>query len=300
METEIKQLKEGLELAKQNRVAEKTANEDKLRSNIKLNQDLNDFFYSSNFQIHNLENATKEIDDWKAKAQSLIDRKNELTTFKVHKDYSDNYTLIIEGIKQSGQANLDRFIESTSRIFSQSTGEKGGNWENAYYNMQGTQIFWDAAVTLFPEEPQFLVAYKKITAHVNLYGSLDNIYVKTQGNKVERIKNTKLPPATVKDAALEKILIEGFNKKYGQEYKGTALKAVLTQDGWTIERNSITGIVTGRNRTGKIAYKGNDGKCYLLSNNIFIYQAFIGNSFSNTEVIYNGLGGEEMLCENVK
>lgn len=94
--------------------------------------------------------------------------------------------------------------------------------------------------------------------------------------------------------------MNGFNGKYGNTYKGTALKAVLLQDGWTIERHNISGVITGRNRIGQLAYKGADGKCYLLPNPIYIYQAYIGGSFSNTEVIYNGFSGEEMLCENVK
>jgi hypothetical protein len=223
-----------------------------------------------------------------------------LVAYKTETKGKDELKLFVDKMKLSHSRNFDPFLESIERILSQSTGEKGGNWEVSYYELQGEQAHWDAAVKVFPEEPEFAKIYAKVTAIVNKYGSLDKIYAKTQGNKVEKIKNTKLPPATVKDASFEKILMEGFNKKYSSEYNGTALKAVLTQDGWTIERNSLTGIVTGRNRTGKIAYKGKDGKCYLLSNNIFIYQAFIGNSFSNTEVIYNGLGGEEMLCENVK
>jgi hypothetical protein len=300
MEEELKKIKEQLEAAKNTRQGELNNQENATRNRIKIKQLLDEQFDFAVFSVRFAETAQATIDAYKAKTQELLNMNDAMAAYKSDIKSKDELKLFVDKMKLSHSRNFDPFLESVERILSQSTGEKGGNWEVSYYELQGEQAHWDAAVKVFPEEPEFAKIYQKITAAVNKYGSLDNIYAKTQGNKVEKIKNTKLPPATVKDASLEKILIEGFNKKYGQEYKGAALKAVLTQDGWTIERNSLTGIVTGRNRTGKIAYKGTDGKCYLLSNNIFIYQAFIGSSFSNTEVIYNGLGGEEMLCENVK
>ncbi len=300
LEVEVKKLKEQLEVAKNTRQSELGAGQNATRNRIKVKQLLDEQFGFAVFSVRFAETAQATIDAYKAKTQELLGMNDAFVAYKSDIKEKDEVKRFVDRMKLSHERNFDAFLENVEKVLSQSTGEKGGNWEIAYYELQGEQAHWDAAVKIFPEEPEFAKAYQKVTAAVNKYGSLDNIYTKTQGNKVERIKNTKLPLATVKDAALEKILIDGFNKKYGQEYKGTALKAVLTQDGWTIERHNISGVVTGRNRTGKIAYKGTDGKCYLLSNNIFIYQAFIGNSFSNTEVIYNGLGGEEMLCENVK
>ncbi|MBL0200580.1 MAG: hypothetical protein IPP81_10605 [Chitinophagaceae bacterium] len=300
MEVELKKIKEQLEAAKNTRQSELGAGQNATRNRIKIKQLLNELFDFAVFSVRFAETAQATIDTYKAKTQEFLDMKDAFAAYKTDEKEKEELKRFIDKMKLSHTRNFDTFLERVQNILSQSTGEKGGNWEIAYYELQGEQAHWDAAVKVFPEEPEFDKAYQKITAAVNKYGNIDNIYAKTQVNKVEKIKNTKLPPATVKDASLEKILINGFNSKYGSVYKGTALKAVLTQDGWTIERNSLTGIVTGRNRTGKIAYKGTDGKCYLLSNNIFIYQAFIGNSFSNTEVIYNGLGGEEMLCENVK
>ncbi len=99
---------------------------------------------------------------------------------------------------------------------------------------------------------------------------------------------------------MEKIITDGFNKVYGTSRNVTALKAVLTQDGWTTLRNSLTGIIIGRQRTAKLAYKGSDGKCYLLPDYVFIHEDYNGSSFTNTGAVFNGLDGEEMLCENVK
>lgn len=155
---------------------------------------------------------------------------------------------------------------------------------------------------VFPDITECANASQRCNELASKYGTEEQIKSIAKTNKAVAIKTRKLPAAIVKDAALEKILIEEFNKRYGPAYNAKAVKAVLTQDGWTTERNTITGIVTGRNRTGKIAYKTQegDGKCYLLAGNIFIYEEYIGSSFTNTKVIYNGLGGDEMLCENVK
>lgn len=169
-----------------------------------------------------------------------------------------------------------------------------------YYTLQFHAAFWDAAQKVFPEESSYADMYKKINSGITKLGSLEQLYAKAEANRIEHIKNTKLPAAAVKDANLEKVITNGFNKVYGTSRNVSALKAVLTQNGWTILRNSLTGIVVGRERSAKLAYKGSDGKCYLLPDYVFIHEDYVGSSFINTGAVFNGLDGEEMLCENVK
>lgn len=169
-----------------------------------------------------------------------------------------------------------------------------------YYTLQLHAAFWDAAQKVFPEESSYASKYKEVNAGIAKLGTLEQLYAKAEVNRIEYIKNTKLPVAVVKDANLEKVIINGFNKVYGSSRNVSGLKAVLTQNGWTILRNSLTGIVVGRQRTAKLAYKGSDGKCYLLPDYVFIHEDYVGNSFINTGAVFNGLDGEEMLCENVK
>jgi hypothetical protein len=244
----------------------------------------------------------KDIADFKARIKYILERKDILTAFK--EKYKDDAYLetLVDELKNSSNIPLSREINMVVLEINDPTGSDGSNWEQPYYKIQGIKAYWEAAQKMFPEIPECADALKKCNELANKYGTAEQIKAISKTNKAAAIKTRKLPAPVVKDAAMEKILMEGFNKKYGPAYNAKAVKAVLTQDGWTIERNAITGIVTGRNRTGKIAYKSEegDGKCYLLSNNIFIYQAFIGNTFANSEVIYNGLGGDEMLCENVK
>lgn len=244
----------------------------------------------------------KDIEDFKARVKYILERKDILVAFK--EKYKDDAYLeaLVNELKSGADIPLSREINNVVLEINDPSGSDENNWEQPYYKIQGLKAYWDAAQQMFPEIPECVEAVKKCNELVSKYGTAEQIKSISKANKANAIKTRKLPAPVVKDATLEKILIEGFNKRYGPAYNAKAVKAVLTQDGWTTERNAITGIVTGRNRTGKIAYKTleGDGKCYLLAGNIFIYEEFIGGAFINTRVIYNGLGGDEMLCENVK
>jgi hypothetical protein len=247
----------------------------------------------------------KDITDFKARVKYILERKDILAAFK-EKYKEDAYLeTLVDELKSGSDIPLNREINrvvlSINSPYGNGSSEET-DFKATYYTIQGIQAYWEAAQQMFPEIPECGDAIKKCNELTSKYGSVEKIKAISKANLVIEIKSRKLPAPVVKDAKLEQILIDGFNKRYGPAYNAKAVKAVLTQDGWTTERNAITGIVTGRNRTGKIAYKTEegDGKCYLLGNNIYIYEEYIGSSFTNTKVIYNGLGGEEMLCENVK
>jgi hypothetical protein len=250
-------------------------------------------FISTNISVgstSDLPEAPAKIAAYKAKLEKLLAM-----------DYTD--ALIKTG--RNAKGNISGFKNSTEREMDKIDGilkdaRDKSNMEYRYYTIQYHQAFWDAAQKVFPEESSYADMYKKTTAALAGMGSLEQLYAKAEANRIEHIKNTKLPVAAVKDANLEKVLTNGFNKVYGASRNVSALKAVLTQNGWTILRNSLTGIVIGRERSAKLAYKGTDGKCYLLPDYVFIHEDYVGNSFINTGAVFNGLDGEEMLCENVK
>jgi len=169
-----------------------------------------------------------------------------------------------------------------------------------YYLAKYNQLYWEAATKIFPEETAYADQYKTVADFVAKMGTIESMKANAEKNNLEKIKNRKLPAPVAVDAKLEKILTDGFNAKYGSTQKATALKAVLTQNGWTTLRNNVSGVVIGRERSAKLAYKGSDGKCYLLPDYVFIHEEYIGTSFTNTKAVFNGLDGDEMLCENVK
>lgn len=237
-----------------------------------------------------LPEAPAKIEAYKAKLTKLLSM-----------DYTD--ALIKRGRYAKGSISgklpaADRELDKIDGALKE-VREKSG-MQYIYYTLQFHAAFWDAAQKVFPEESSYVNKYKEVNAGIAKLGTLEQLYAKAEVNRIEHIKNTKLPVAVVKDANLEKVIINGFNKVYGSSRNVSGLKAVLTQNGWTILRNSLTGIVVGRQRTAKLAYKGSDGKCYLLPDYVFIHEDYVGNSFINTGAVFNGLDGEEMLCENVK
>lgn len=297
METEIKKLKEELAAAELDKTSGKQTSSAKTVDKIKLKKLLDEVFNISSFSFPNLETAQAENDAYQAQVQELLDTKEALKAYLTEMKSGNEYERFVGKMKISYDRNFETFIESKEKILAQSTGS-GSNWKNAYYEMQAEQIHWNAAQKVFPDEPKFAEVYQKITAIVDKYGSLDKISAQNEVNNSEKIKNTKLPTAVVKDAALEKMFVDAFNKKYKEEYKGTATKAIMLQSDWQTERNLLTGIVTGRIRQGAIVYKGNDGKCYLISI-MHLYQDYIGNTFQNAQTTY-AQNGQEMLCENTK
>lgn len=254
---------------------------------------LEKLFIETNISVgstSDLPEAPAKIEAYKAKLTKLLAM-----------DYTD--AIIKKGRYAKGSisgklAGADRELDKIDGALKE-VREKSG-MQYIYYTLQLHAAFWDAAQKIFPEEPSYTDMYKKVNAGITKLGSLEQLYAKAEVNRIEHIKNTKLPAPVVKDANLEKVVTNGFNKVYGAAHNVSALKAVLTQNGWTILRNSLTGIVVGRQRTAKLAYKGSDGKCYLLPDYVFIHEDYVGSSFINTGAVFNGLDGEEMLCENVK
>ncbi len=298
LEAEVKSLKESLTTAKDKTNIERSAGQNATINNIKIKKLLDDIFDIGAFSFGNLETAQAENDAYKAQVNELLGMKDGLAAYITDMKKGNEYDRFVGKMKLSYDRNFETFVERKERILAQSTGGDENNWKNTYYEMQAEQIHWDAAQKVFPDEPKFAEAYQKITAMVNKYGGLDKIAGQNKINNTEKIKNQLLPAAIVKDAALEKMFVDAFNKRYAAEYKGTATKAIMLQSDWQTERNQITGIVTGRIRQGAVVYKGSDGKCYLISI-MHLYQEYIGNSFQNTKAVY-AQNGQEMLCENVK
>ena len=298
LESEIKSLKESLTDAKDKREDEKSANQNAVVNAIKIKKLIEEVFDIGAFSFGNLETAQAENDAYKAQANELLAMKADVAAYIADMKKGNEYERFVGKMKMSYDRNFETFVERKERILAQSTGGEESNWKNAYYEMQAEQIHWDAAQKVFPGEPKFAEAYQKITALVNKYGGLDKISGQNKINNAEKIKNQQLPAAIVKNAVLEKMFIDAFNKRYATEYKGTATKAIMLQSDWQTERNQITGIVTGRIRQGAIVYKSSDGKCYLVSI-MHLYQEYIGSSFQNTKAVY-AQNGQEMLCENVK
>ena len=283
---------------KEKHLANMEASTSTTQNKLKIKKMFDGVFDIGSFSFPDLDKAQAENDAYKKEADDLLAMKAEREAYIAEMKKGNDYEKFVGKMKTSYDRSFDTFIEKVDKIMAQSTGGDNANWKNVYYEMQAEQIRWDAAQKVFPDEPEFAEAYKKITAKVNQYGSLEKIAGKNKENNIEKIKNTKLPAAVIKDAALEKMFVDAFNKTYSTEYKGTATRAILLHTDWEIERHAISGIIVDRKRVGAIVYKGTDGKCYLISL-MYLYQDYIGGTFQNTKAGF-AQSGQEMLCENVK
>jgi hypothetical protein len=171
--------------------------------------------------------------------------------------------------------------------------------KNYYRHFQSYQSYWDAAQKIFPEEESFKKTYSLIATILNRLGTEENLQALIEKNAEQKIKDTRLPEAKVKDAMLEKLFMNAYDQMYGASHKGKAVKAIIVSDDWLIQRNDATGIVTGRLRKGAIVYKNADGQCRLIEE-FFIQQEYVGNSFAGTKSVYAVGKGQEILCENVQ
>lgn len=290
MEEKFKILAEGIEAIKKKKEQAGQAFKEKLASAGKISSMLNDLFhYSTQVSNRDLPGIKERLGNYKKLTNELLalDRtgnKNEL-------DVSRNW---LKRTVINAEKNL---YELDRRCREQTVAE---NASVQYYELLFTQAYWDAAQKVYPEEADFKKAYGIATKLLDGLGTLDDVYKLAAKSKQQKINDTRLPAAAVKDAALEKMFVDAFNKYQSEGFKGTAIKAVVMSEDWSILRHEITGIVTGRARRAVIVYKGADGKCYLTGN-FFIHQKYVGNSFSSAATSpYMIIGSQEMLCENVK
>ena len=299
MEAELNKLKgkkKDLQVAEANKYTG-----DKVKDSQKATAISNDpgLLFEDLFENENLQAGAGAVTGEKLKLR--MENYKEKATKLLGMDYGDakiNHTRISKGTINGMKMNTEKKLSEIDMMLEKYTDKK--SMEVGYYTIQFHLAYWDAAQKVFSEEASYKEMYNKVKTSADKMGSLESMTAKADANTVEKIKNTKLPNPVVKDAGLEKILMDGFNKKFGAQYNVSALKVVLTQDGWTTLRNSLTSVIMGRERSAKIAYKGNDGKCYMIIDYVFIHEEYIGGAFTNTKAVYNGLDGKEMLCENVK
>ncbi len=168
-----------------------------------------------------------------------------------------------------------------------------------FYRMQLVQARWDAARKLFPGEADYEKMYQAKTAEIAKFGSVEDVQKNIQKNNITEIQNRRLPAPEASDPATERLILDAFNRYLSDELKGKGYKAVLKGKDWTIMRHAITGVVLSRKRQAAVAYKGNDGKCYVRFG-IIAEQQFVGGVFQGARVDDARFGGGELPCEFAK
>jgi hypothetical protein len=290
MESKVKELAAGMEKNKHKNEAAVQDNRDKTKNYNKVSELLRSLFeVSVQVSTYDLAKISATIAAYKQRMEELL--KLDMSMNK--KDLEKELRYINASAKHAEKDLAE--LESHIR------GSVNADYALAeYYELQFNQAHWDAAQRVYPAEESFKTAYNLATKMLNSLGSPDDVRALASKSKEQKIKDTRVPAAVVADVALEKLFVETFNKYHGEEFKGTAFKAVTLSNDWSVERHEFTGIVTGRIRKGAVVYKGRDGKCYLVAS-YFIRQEYVGSSFINTTTsAYPVMGSYEMVCSNVK
>jgi hypothetical protein len=167
----------------------------------------------------------------------------------------------------------------------------------AYYHMiQFEHAHWDALRKgPFAEKAQLEAGYQKVTDMVNRIGSLETVLARGKAKGSELLKNTKMPPALVQNAELEKLFRQTFEDAGWGE---TIIKIHLLDRDWKAIRNEVTGVLEARTQRAAIVSKDKTG-AYTLYNFFTIQQDYLGNAFSHqAKIIYHE--STKILAENIR
>jgi hypothetical protein len=291
MEAELKKLKELYDAKTKEKNDNANDQRDKFKNQMAVGEQLRSLFGAElvlQVDAAGLKTIKERIDNYKKRTEELL----AMDRSESQKEL-DRYLVYINGSLENSTEDFKKLDDRAK------TSPNAEYAEVNYYELLYHQAYWDAAKKIYPDKTDFANAYAAVTKIMNSLGSIDDLHAAAEKNRIEKVKNTKMPVASVKDATLEKLFMDAFNTKYKDEFKGTAIKAVVTTKDWSIKRNELTGIVLGRQREGAIAYKGSDGKCYLITH-FNIFQDYVGGAYQGTKSIYVVHSGQEMLCENAK
>jgi hypothetical protein len=290
METKLASLKEGIDGNVKKNTNASVSVMDKLKSTRQFTEALkNLFYYSTQLGNADLPGIKERIATYKQKTAVILtmDRSNATKELEAQK----TKLKIAFRLAEKDLYELDRRCREQT------------NKDNAavrYYELMLTQAYWDAARQVYPDESDFTKANDIASKLLTGLGTIEQVYALAEKSKEQKINDTRLPEPAVVDPALEKLFLDIFNENHAAEFKGKAIRAVVTSKDWSVQRHEITGIITGRTRRAVIVYKTSEGKCYLTGN-FFLHQEYIGSSFTSaTTSPYGILGSQEMRCQNVR
>lgn len=236
-----------------------------------------------------VEKKQTEIQTYKQKTMELV----TMNLNPADKVTAANINLVLPRIK-SDLINLDNRLKQLEQNLTSIEDER--NLRAQHTILQYELAHWDALRKgPFAEKAVLSDGYNKVTNLVTRMGSIDDMIKAGNLRRQQRIANTKMPPAIVQNAELEKLFRQTFEDA---DWNETILKIHLLDRDWKAIRNDITGVLEARTIRAAIASKDKTG-AYSLYNYFTIRQDYLGNSFSaQAKIIYHE--STEILPENIK
>lgn len=231
--------------------------------------------------------------------QGILAHQEKLQAFndKVNQFLASNPDQSVIKSKEAIATQKANFVAGTVAEYEKSINEntsKAGL--TTHRELLGMDVYWSAVVKIFPNLSAPATASQSVKAALTRLGSEAQMVAKFNKNETEKIKNTKMPPAVMVNAALEADFKKAFAETGWQE---SILKINLRTQEWTTLYHNITGNIICRVHEAVIAAKQKDGNCILY--NFSIVQEYTGaGKYGPSRLYKNGVLADKILCENVK
>ncbi|MBC8044954.1 MAG: hypothetical protein IAF08_16065 [Rhizobacter sp.] len=115
-----------------------------------------------------------------------------------------------------------------------------------------------------------------------------------------QLASVNMPEAKMKEASLEAAMLKAFRAqlvKVYQDKAGTPVRAVITDAGWTLVRNGLTGIVLRRQIWATLGVKTTNGNCNCQS--VQFSQEYYSGKFQGGLAVSNFGTGYGISCDNL-
>ncbi len=263
-------------------------------------------YHQRNFITYNYSNAepdneklarVKRNDDsitrYKQLAQDFVTQKKDELYYK-------NHLSTVKNLAKSYQEPTDKnkypggLANPMFHLFDPTSLLSYGSFTFVQDVKQQEAMFY-AATIIYPNEPDLIKAYDWCKKAVAELGTTDQFLAKINKSQNDYLKSVKIPAPKVNDASLEATFIKLYNATGNKE---KILKVSIQSTDWTVERNELTGIVTGRSKMAVMVTKGADGNCYFT--NFWITQDYNGSGYGQYYGLKGSSGSGQLACENVK
>ena len=172
--------------------------------------------------------------------------------------------------------------------------------ESHFKDLNSKKMFWKTAATILPEDSSVVSASKKYNDFSKTVGSFEEVKTTSKAFQNEKLASKTMPSAVIRDAKIESIFKTAFNNESkSTNWDRTLLKVNITDRGWTIIRNKLTGAILGRKHFAAIVFKDNKkGTCRLYIN-YHIYQQYNGSGYNSFATGKSNMASDDFLCENI-
>jgi hypothetical protein len=208
---------------------------------------------------------------------------------------SNPHPLALSQHESHFESKADNFVSHPEDIINQfSKCEYYDTGVGIYRHALSKQAYWQVLARLYPNNAKIQAASQaaeKVFSQLKKPEEMRSVF---QQNKANRLKNTFMPPAAIRNEALENDFRRVFN---GLGTGESIVKLNIRNREWYVIKNDLTGLVTARQHAAYILAKRRDGTCKLYE--LIIIQDHLATGYDQSRKDLQ-IVEHEFLCENVR